>query len=44
MNKERLEEAQGQNKVLAHDKWMLDQEKALVLGQIKQMKLIKDAA
>ena len=32
-----LIEASQQNKILAHDKWILDQEKAQLFGQLKQV-------
>lgn len=34
--KKELEEGSQQNKILAHDKWILDQEKAQLFGQLKQ--------
>lgn len=35
--KKELDEVLGQNKVLAHDKWILGQEKAQLYGQLKQL-------
>ena len=37
--KTELKEALEQNKVLAHEKWMLGQEKAQLYGQLKQLVL-----
>lgn len=34
--KKELEEVSQQNKMLAHDKWILGQEKAQLFGQLKQ--------
>lgn len=38
--KTELDNITEQNKVLAHDKWMLGQEKAQLAGQVKQLQSI----